>query len=128
MNKRRFLSLMGLSGAATALAGCSTLSAFNTLTPKDGDSERLAQNIAYGEGERHTYDIYSPRKGAQNLPVIVFFYGGGWNSGSKDDYAWMGRALAALGYIVAVPDYRLVPGVRYPDFLTDSAAAVRHVT
>ncbi|WKL57902.1 alpha/beta hydrolase [Asticcacaulis sp. ZE23SCel15] len=127
MNKRRFLSLIGLSGLATALAGCNTLSAFNTLTPKDGDSERLAQGISYGGGPRQTYDVYGPRKGAKNLPVIVFFYGGGWDSGSKDDYAWMGRSLAALGYIVAVPDYRLVPQVRYPDFLTDSAAAVRHV-
>ncbi|WAC47706.1 alpha/beta hydrolase [Asticcacaulis sp. SL142] len=128
MNKRSFLSLIGLTGLASALAGCNTLSAFNTLTPKDADSDRLAQNIAYGDGPRQTYDVYGPRKGARNLPVIVFFYGGGWNSGSKDDYAWMGRALAALGYIVAVPDYRLVPQVRYPDFLTDSAAAVRHVT
>jgi acetyl esterase/lipase len=128
MNKRRFLSLIGLSGLATALASCNTLSAFNTLTPKDGDSERLAQGISYGDGPRRSYDVYGPREGASNLPVIVFFYGGGWNSGSKDDYAWMGRSLAALGYIVAVPDYRLVPQARYPDFLTDSAAAVRHVT
>ena len=37
----------------------------------------------------------------------------------------MGRALAAQGFVVVVPDYRLVPEVRFPAFLEDSAAAVR---
>jgi acetyl esterase/lipase len=37
----------------------------------------------------------------------------------------VGRALAARGFLVAVPDYRLVPEVRFPVFLQDNAAAVR---
>ena len=54
-------------------------------------------------------------------------YGGSWNSGTKDGYAFVGRALAAKGFLVAVPDYRLVPQVRYPAFLKDNASAVRWV-
>ena len=38
-----------------------------------------------------------------------------------------GRALAAQGFVVAVPDYRLVPQVHYPAFLEDSAMALRWV-
>ena len=34
---------------------------------------------------------------------------------------------SALGYLVVVPDYRLVPEVEYPEFLVDCAEAVRWV-
>jgi acetyl esterase/lipase len=56
--------------------------------------------------------------------VVVFFYGGNWNAGERGDYAFVGRALAARGFVVVIPDYRLYPQVRYPDFLDDSAQAV----
>src|SRR3546814_8631076 len=39
----------------------------------------------------------------------------------------LGRAFAAQGFVVAVPDYRLVPKVRFPAFVEDSAAAVKWV-
>ncbi|HEX8261430.1 MAG TPA: alpha/beta hydrolase, partial [Allosphingosinicella sp.] len=58
-------------------------------------------------------------------PVIVYFYGGSWNSGRRQGYAFAGRALAARGFVVVVPDHRLVPEARYPEFLRDCAAAVR---
>jgi len=61
------------------------------------------------------------------LPIIVFFYGGSWAGGSKADYRFAGEALAARGYIVAIPDYRVYPQVRYPVFLEDAAAAVAAV-
>ena len=62
---------------------------------------------------------------ARLRPVVVFFYGGAWSSGRREDYAFVGRALAAQGFVVVVPDYRLVPEVRFPTFLDDSAAAVQ---
>lgn len=52
-----------------------------------------------------------------------FFYGGSWNSGTKDDYSFVGRALASRGCLVAIADDRLVPHIRYPAFLEDNAAA-----
>lgn len=69
-------------------------------------------------------DVYQPPGGAAKAPVIVFFFGGNWVSGSRGDYAFVGQALAARGFVVVIPDYRLYPQVRYPDFLTDSAQAV----
>jgi acetyl esterase/lipase len=57
--------------------------------------------------------------------VAVFFYGGSWDSGRRQDYAWVGRALAAQGFLTIVPDYRLYPAVRYPGFVEDGALAVR---
>lgn len=98
------------------------------LLPKDGGSERIAQDLAYGPDARHRLDIYAPRKMlAPAPPVVVFFYGGSWSTGGKEAYAFVGRALAALGYVVVVPDYRLVPDIEYPEFLDDCARAVAWV-
>jgi acetyl esterase/lipase len=45
----------------------------------------LTTSIAYADGARHTLDLCRP-KSATAAPVIVFFYGGGWRSGSKEPY------------------------------------------
>ena len=110
-------------------ASCSPLKTFNTLVPKDGGVVRAARDQPYAQGPRGRLDLYAPRRSpaGAGLPVIIFFYGGSWNSGSKDGYAFAARALAAQGFLVAVPDYRLVPEVHYPDFVADGAAAVRWV-
>src|SRR3546814_12071335 len=61
------------------------------------------------------------------LPVVVFFHGGGWDSGDRTSYGFAGRALATEGFVAVVPDYRLVPRAHWPDFLQDGAAAVAWV-
>jgi len=106
------------------LAACSPLTALNTLSPRD-PAARPGRDIAYGPLPRQKLDVYTPRRGAQAAPVLVFFYGGSWNSGRRQDYAFAGRALAARGFVTVVPDYRLYPEVRYPEFLRDGAAAIR---
>jgi acetyl esterase/lipase len=110
-------------------ASCSPLKTFNALIPKDPGVSVVAKSQAFRPGPRGALDLYAP-KGTRpdaRLPIIVFFYGGSWNSGDKDGYAFVGRALAARGFVVAIPDYRLVPEVRFPAFLEDGAAAVRWV-
>ena len=103
---------------------CSPLLTFNALMPKDSGSARVA-SADYGPLPRQGLDIYAPKAAhAGPLPVIVFIYGGSWNSGDRAGYAFVGRALAARGFVVVIPDYRLVPEIRYPAFLQDNAAAV----
>lgn len=117
-----------LGGALGLLAAaCSPLRAFNTVVPKDGGVRVVARDAAFGGDPRQRLDVYAPRGRTGALPVIVFLYGGSWNSGTKSGYAFVGRALAARGFVVAIPDYRLVPQVRYPAFLQDNAAAVHWV-
>ena len=86
----------------------------------------LTTSIAYAKGARHTLDVCRP-KTATAAPVIVFFYGGGWRSGSKRTYRYVAKALARRGYVAVLPDYRIYPPARYPDFLDDGALAVRWV-
>lgn len=111
--------------AALALGGCSPVTLFNAVLPKDGSTDRVAAGIAYGNDPRQRLDVYVPAGGAEGRPVVVFFYGGSWASGSRTGYGFVGRALAARGFVTIVPDYRLVPDHPYPDFVEDGAAAVR---
>jgi acetyl esterase/lipase len=118
-----------LLAALPFLAGCTpSLGTFDSLAPRDAGARRVAHDVAYGEGPRRKLDVYAPSEAAGPLPVIVFIYGGSWASGDKDDYEFAGAALASRGFVTVVPDYRLVPEVRFPSFLEDCAAAVRWVS
>jgi acetyl esterase/lipase len=103
------------------------LAIFNALVPKDSGSKLAASDIAYGPDPRQRLDIYVP-EGQGPFPVIVFTYGGSWDSGSKNDYGFVGRALASRGFVVAIADYRLIPAVRYPVFVDDVAQSINWVT
>lgn len=81
-------------------------------------------DISYADGARHRLDVYRARSAASS-PVIVFFYGGSWQTGEKGWYRLLAKVLAGRGYTVVVPDYRLYPEVTFPEFLKDGAAAVR---
>ncbi len=123
---RRWILGFGSVVALAALTGCSglgTLNGLNAITPGDGGVRRVAGDIGFGADPRQKLDIYAPTE-AKSLPVIVFFYGGSWASGRRQDYAFAAHALAAKGFVVVVPDYRLVPAVRFPAFVEDGAAAI----
>ena len=113
-----------VEGAITAclLSGCSAVGVLNSLTPKH--NYQLSEGIAYGPDPRQRVDVYRPKPFTSEQALIVFFYGGSWNRGSRKDYAFIGEALASRGIVVVVADYRLYPQVQYPEFLKDSAAAV----
>jgi acetyl esterase/lipase len=108
--------------AAVLLAGCSPATILNALAPTGNLELRLA--VPYGEHPRQRLDTYTPRAAAEPRPVVVFFYGGGWDSGSRESYLFVAEALASRGFVVVVPDYRIYPEVVFPAFLDDSAAAV----
>jgi len=109
------LPLAGLAG------GCSRADLVNALVPRD--RYRRLVGLPYGAGPRRTLDLYRP-DGEGPFPVVVFFYGGGWDSGDRGDYLFVGQRLADAGYLVVIPDYRLYPEVAFPDFLDDCALAV----
>ena len=118
------LRLTLVAAAAALTTACTPLGLFATLSPKD-PATRVSRGEAYGENPRQTVDVYVPRAARGAAPIAVFFYGGSWESGRRQDYNWVGRAMASRGFVTVVADYRIYPEVRYPDFLNDGAQAVR---
>ena len=102
----------------------SALGWLNTLMPAPGGARRVATDIAYGPHPRQRLDTFAPMNFERKCPVLFFVYGGGWNSGSKSDYEFVGRAYAGAGFLTVIADYRLVPEIHYPEFLRDLARAL----
>jgi acetyl esterase/lipase len=112
--------------AVSLLAACAPSATLNALTPRGTHS--VTNAVAYGALPRQKLDVYKPAQAAAagGYPVVVFFYGGSWNSGERANYAFVGEALASRGVLTLVADYRVYPEVRYPDFLSDSALALAY--
>jgi len=70
-------------------------------------------------------DIYQPQDAAPGAPVVLFFYGGAWQYGERDQYRFVGSRLAENGVVAVVADYRTWPDIGFPGFVEDGARAVR---
>lgn len=81
-------------------------------------------DIPYGSHRKHRLDVYRPKRGgAPPRPLVVFWHGGRWTSGDKLEYRFVGAALAELGFIAVVPNYRHYPDVKLQGFMEDAARA-----
>lgn len=111
-----------IAALGALLAGaCSPVAVLNALAPREGVRETTG--LAYAAGERHGIDVYAP-KDAEGAPVVVFLYGGSWESGDRGMYRFLGASLASAGVVCMVPDYRVWPEVGFPGFVQDAAQAV----
>ena len=106
------------------LAMLSACSPTLLLTAGIPDTYTVSKGIAYETGKRHDLDIYVPASPLPGNPVVVFFYGGEWKHGERQEYGFLGGALAARGVTVVIPDYRLYPPTPFPGFIEDGADAV----
>lgn len=132
---RRGLALAALAlavviGAVLALASPPRLlSLYDRAVGGTAGARMVVEGVAFGS-HGQALDIWAPANpdgtaGAEGpLPVVIFWYGGGWAKGERESYAFAGRALARAGFLVVIPDYRKVPAVRFPAFLDDGAEAV----
>jgi acetyl esterase/lipase len=130
---RRALLLAGLalvlvSGGILAFTSPPRLlSVYDRVTGGGAGARQAAEGVAFGT-HGQTLDIWAPADPpAGKLPVVIFWYGGGWAKGDRAAYAFAGRALAKDGFLVVIPDYRKVPDVLFPAFLDDGAEAVAWV-
>ena len=122
-NNLKYLTLLAAAVLTLgAVAACSPLKTINALTPSSTYTKTA--DLAYGADPRAKLDIYAPKGSPTLSPVVVFFYGGSWNSGDREDYKFVGEALASRGIVAVIADYRLYPQVKYPSFLEDSGDAV----
>jgi len=108
-----------------ALNGCSPLGMLNATVSDDGYTSVL--NKAYGNKQRQNLDIHIPKQVKKNADVVVFFYGGRWQYGNKNEYAFVADALTSKGIITVIADYRLYPRVDWREFVQDGASAYQWV-
>lgn len=87
---------------------------------------RETHDIAYGDHSKQRMDLYFPA-GRAPLAALAFVHGGSWRTGDKNEYRFLGRALAQRGYAVAVIGYRLYPQVHFPGFVHDVAQACMYL-
>jgi len=121
--RRLRIVVVGLLGAITC--ACANEALLVPLNWSKADSQVVAfTSLSYGTDTRQTLDVYRPQ-GAQQAPVILFWYGGSWQHGAKDYYQFVGTSLARHGFVTILPDYRLAPDHAFPAFVEDAASAVR---
>ena len=75
--------------------------------------------------------IFTPpgHSASDRRPAIVFFFGGGWRSGSPAQFAPQARYLASRGMVAFLADYRVATrhGAKVRDCVEDAKSAVRWV-
>ncbi len=90
-------------------------------------------DLPYGDDPRQVLDVWRRRGVPAGAPVVVYYHGGAWTFGHK---AQQGRPLlhelAARGWVVVTPNYRLAPRHPWPTQARDAVAALvwvkSHVT
>ena len=110
-------------GVAMVLGGCTQLGLLTLNTAAGLERYSRTTDLAYGPTAANRFDLYIPAHPAHS-PVVVYFFGGGWNSGDKAWYKFVGAALADAGIIAVLPNYSLYPAARFPVFMQDAAQAV----
>jgi acetyl esterase/lipase len=122
------LALVVVSGGILAFTSPPRLlSIYDRAIGGGAGAQQVADGVVFGS-HGQTLDIWAPEPArAGKLPVVIFWYGGGWAKGERESYAFAGRALAREGFLVVIPDYRKVPKVRFPAFLDDGAEAAAWV-
>ena len=128
-------ALFALGSIALATQNAQALSPLaivNGITTSGGVG--VSKDILYGDEPSQDLDIYYPKPLAQAMkaqsaiedtyPMVVFVYGGSWENGTKEEYAFVGQSLAKAGYVTAVINYRKAPEHVYPDYVEDAAQAI----
>ena len=75
-------------------------------------------------GQPLLLDLYRPA-GVDQPPVVAYFHGGGWASGSRSDWAAeRAGAVAQHGVAVASVQYRLTGAAPFPAQIDDARSAI----
>ena len=118
----RRTALLGLGSLLAA--GCSRFAFLAANVPAAFGSYKRHADLAYGADKQQGLDVYVPDGPvAAPRPLIVFWHGGRWSFGDKNDYRFVGAALTELGCVVVVPNYRHYDQVKMPGFMDDAARA-----
>ncbi len=89
--------------------------------------DKIEHRVIQGLGGDILVRIYSP-KAEENLPVLLYFHGGGWVISNLDTYDSSCRSLCqATGFIVVSVAYRQAPEHPFPAAPRDALSAYKWV-
>ena len=88
------------------------------------ETRRTIGSLAYGPGLRHRLDVYRPAS-SEPAPVHLYFHGGYWRSGDKENFAFLGASLADQGITTLVANYDLCPASSLDEVVASAHAAFR---
>jgi acetyl esterase/lipase len=123
MSRRTLLAAL-TNVTALMAAACSHAAFVAVNVPASFGAYTRRTNLAYGPDPKHRLDVYLPDKRTPApRPLIIFWHGGRWRWGNKAQYRFVGAALAELGCVTVVPNYRLYPHVLMAGFMEDATRA-----
>ena len=94
MFSKKFLTITSNSLIAVVLlAGCDKLGAYNHW--QAGDMVADVAALSYGPDGRQVLDLYLPEESLQPAPLLVWFYGGSWDSGDRSKYAFVAKRFTS---------------------------------
>lgn len=79
----------------------------------------IKTDVEYDPVNHQKTDIYYDGDAKEARGAIIDIHGGGWFRGDKAKDADSSKRLAALGYLVVTPAYRITPQAYYPAPLLD---------
>jgi len=97
-------------------------------TAVDGATTHVYKSIGGTELRLHVFKPASPET-LTRRPAIVFFFGGGWNRGSVEQFVPQAKHLARRGMLAVVADYRVFGrhGTSPFEAMADAKSAIRWV-
>lgn len=114
------VGLVGQLGCASRSVNSKALSGFDT------DQVRKDQEVYKQVGKTElALNIFTPvtDQMLKDRPAIVFFFGGGWSTGSPDQFEEQARYFASRGIVAFTADYRV--RTRHQSKVVDSVADAR---
>jgi acetyl esterase/lipase len=79
-------------------------------------------DVPYGPEERHRWDLFPASN--PTAPCLVFIHGGYWQMNTRETFAVLAEGVAAHGWSVAFPGYRLAPEASLTEIVADINAAL----
>lgn len=80
-------------------------------------------DVPYGAHRRNKVDVFTADN-AHLSPAILFFHGGYWRAGSKEERRFLAREWVGAGTAFVVANYRLAPGASMLEIVQDAQDAL----
>jgi arylformamidase len=94
----------------------------NTASQRVRKSLKSFFDVPYGDPPRRVSDIFPAAK--PEAPVLIYFHGGYWRSGSKEQNCHFAELFVNAGATVVVVEYDLCPSVTVTDIVGQARAAI----